>query len=89
VTGTGINRKWNITLLLVVIITAAGFLSAGTPSEIETEKRTAVAAEIKRASRYHPDSTDFVIEIGRNRFNRILYGTNTHSASTPGIGLNL
>lgn len=32
---------------------------------------------IHRQLRYHPDGTDFVIQNGKRRFNRAIYGTNT------------
>jgi hypothetical protein len=55
---------------------------------------------IQREVRYHPDGNDFVIQNGKRRFNRALYGTNTafrveagdlpeFALYLPGMGGNL
>jgi len=71
------NRKCYIAIVFIVITAVSGSVFADMLSESEPENRGPVTDDIKRPLRYRPDGTDFVIENGCMRFNRILYGTNT------------
>jgi Domain of unknown function (DUF4450) len=59
-----------------VIVALLGWLACTIVCAAPAEKGN-MADQIDRPMRYHPDGTDFVIENGKEFFNRPLYGPNT------------
>lgn len=78
------------------------FVSIFLPGEVRAQSQPSPKLwhGIERELRYHPDGQDFVINNGKRRFNRALYGTNTafrveagdlpeFALYLPGMGGNL
>ncbi|QKJ29777.1 DUF4450 domain-containing protein [Mucilaginibacter mali] len=84
--------------LMFAFLFTSVFLPTGTHAQ--TQPSLKLWHGIERELRYHPDGQDFVINNGKRRFNRALYGTNTafrveagdlpeFALYLPGMGGNL
>jgi hypothetical protein len=70
------NTKWGAILSLLTAIVATGAQPYKPPERLMVVRPT-LGEHVQRPLRYRPDGTDFVIENGREFFNRPLYGPNT------------